>query len=199
MKHILFNPFEKYPDRVLIPFGLFFSVVGVIFGYIFNARYDGIIDLHFVEKVNIYQPIFEICVNIFCASISLFVFGKLINNKTRLIDLISVFMLARAPLYLLTVFNINGTMFKFSSEILGLIDLKTNSNPNVSTLLSESLVIIFIFSIFVLVFTVWFFALLWNGFKVATNAKGNKAVVFFVIAIILSEILSKIIIYSTNL
>ena len=67
MKHILFNPFEKYPDRVLIPFGLFFSVVGIIFGYIFNARYDGIIDLHFVEKVNIYQPIFEICVNIFCA------------------------------------------------------------------------------------------------------------------------------------
>ena len=59
------------------------------------------------------------------------------------------------------------------------------------TVFGSDLIFILLFAMLTLAFVVWFFALLWNGFKVATNAKGIKPVILFIIAVLLSEIISK--------
>jgi hypothetical protein len=52
---------------------------------------------------------------------------------------------------------------------------------------------------FVAIFTlIWFSVLLWNGFKVATNAKGIKNIILFIFTILVVEIVSKYIITTFN-
>lgn len=187
MKKLLFNPFEKYPDKTLLCFGLLSSFIGGFVGYLFNARFDGVFDLHFVEQVPIHQTIAEIAIGICCSTVLLFTVGKISNKKTRIIDLLSTTMIARIPFYLLTFFNANNLMYNRSQSIMTIIKSgKTNS------ISSWDLVIVLIFAMSTLLFLIWYIALLFNGFKVATNAKGTKPTLFFIVAMITAEIVSKI-------
>jgi hypothetical protein len=48
-----------------------------------------------------------------------------------------------------------------------------------------------IFTIFAVLAIISLIFLLWNGFKIATNAKGKKPIILFVTGLLLTEILSK--------
>ncbi|TDE45997.1 hypothetical protein E0I26_04735 [Flavobacterium rhamnosiphilum] len=193
MKTLLFNPFEKYSDRTLIAFGLLFSLIGGYLGFVFNARFDGVIDLHFVEKVSVYQPLFDIAIDIFCSSILLFSVGKLINNKTRFIDILSVSMIARIPFYFLSFFNINNLMYNISKRILSMI-----APEKIHNFVITDIPVLLVVSMTTILFLIWLIVLLYNGFKVATNAKETKHTLFFIGALIFAEILSKILIITLN-
>ena len=52
MKKLLLNPFEKNPETRLFIFGLAVTAIGSYLAYIFNGRYDGVIDLHFTNNIN---------------------------------------------------------------------------------------------------------------------------------------------------
>ncbi|MDI1304543.1 MAG: hypothetical protein PSX42_06830 [bacterium] len=189
MRTLLFNPFEKYSERILIIVGLAFTVIGGYLGFVFNARFDGVIDLHFVEKVSLYQPILEIGINILCTTVLLFIVGKIINPKTRIIDIFLTSMIARIPYYIVTFFNANNKAYTISQGILNLV--KSNkTNP----LSSTDIFYLLLMSFAIIASLIWFIALLFNGFKTAVNAKGTKHVLLFIAAIVAAEIISKIVI-----
>ncbi|MFV5698451.1 hypothetical protein ACM55H_08790 [Flavobacterium sp. ZT3R17] len=187
MKTLLFNPFEKYSERILIIVGLAFTVIGGYLGFVFNARFDGVIDLHFVEKVPLYQPILEIGINILCTTILLFIVGKIINPKTRIIDVFLTSMIARIPYYIVTFFNANNKAYTISQGILNLVkSTKTN------TLSSTDILHLLLMSFAIIASLIWFITLLFNGFKTAVNAKETKHILLFTAAIVVAEIISKI-------
>ncbi|KIA87532.1 hypothetical protein [Flavobacterium sp. AED] len=189
MKTLLFNPFEKYSERILIIVGLAFTVIGGYLGFVFNARFDGVIDLHFVEKVSLYQPILEIGINILCTTVLLFIVGKIINPKTRIIDIFLTSMIARIPYYIVTFFNANNKAYTISQGILNLV--KSNkTNP----LSSTDIFYLLLMSFAIIASLIWFIALLFNGFKTAVNAKETKHILLFIAAIVAAEIISKIVI-----
>lgn len=193
MKTLLFNPFEKYSDRTLIAFGLLFTLIGGYLGFVFNARFDGVIDLHFVEKVSVFQPLFDIVIDIFCSSILLFSVGKLINNKTRCIDILSATIIARIPFYFITFFNANNKAYAIFEGILTLA--KSNQ---INTLETLDIFYLMLMTFAIIASLIWSMVLLYNGFKVATNAKETKHTLFFIGALIFAEILSKILIITLN-
>ncbi|MFV5686126.1 hypothetical protein ACM55I_11835 [Flavobacterium sp. GB2R13] len=189
MKTVLFNPFEKYTERILIVAGLTATLIGGYLGFVFNARFDGVIDLHFVERVTLYQPILEIGINILCTTVLLFIVGKIINPKTRIIDIFLTSMIARIPYYIITFFNANNKAYTISQGILNLV--KSNkTNP----LSSTDIFYLLLMSFAIIASLIWFIALLFNGFKIAVNAKGTKHVLLFIAAIVVAEIISKIVI-----
>lgn len=190
MKTILFNPFQKYSENILIVVGITVTLLGSFLGFVFSVRFDGVLDLHFVSETLLWQPLSDNIINIICLSLFLLVLSKYINKKTRVIDIFIVAALARWPYYVLTLFNINGLMKQSTETIMQ--SIAPGEVPNIP---SGTLITILIFSIFSLTFLVWYIALLFNGFKVSSNAKGTLPVVLFVVCIILAEIVSKFLIY----
>lgn len=193
MRTLLFNPFEKYSDKILIVFGLLFTLIGGYWGFVFNARFDGVIDLHFVENVSIYPPLLDIGIDIVTLTICLFVIGKLINNKTRCIDILSATMIARIPFYFITFFNANNKAYAISEGILTLA--KSNQ---INTLEALDIFYLMLMTFAIIASLIWSMVLLFNGFKTAVNAKETKHTLFFIGALIFAEILSKILIITLN-
>jgi hypothetical protein len=188
MKKLLFNPFEKYDGRPILALGLAATLIGSFLGFIFNARFDGVIDMHFTDKVAFAEPFSDNVFNIAFLFIALYVVGRSINNKTRPIDIVGTVMLARLPFYFDTLTNINGYMTAFGEKIMNLGSDITNINP-MEILLPTLL------SLITIPLLVWYIALLYNGFKTATNLKTTTQKVWFAVALIVAEILAKILFY----
>lgn len=182
MKTILFNPFEKYSDRILLLAGLFFNSAGILLGFAFNARFDGFLDLHFIETTTFLQVLLESCIDIACGTILFFFIGKLINQKTRLIDILTTCLIAKIPMYLIAFLNTNGMMYALQSKVVSQTKPEDISSMDLGMLMTSIPILI------------WYIILLFNGFKTATNAKETKHILLFILAIIITEIITKILI-----
>jgi hypothetical protein len=190
MKILLFKPFEKYSEKTLLLVGIFFTLLGSFFAYVFNIRFDGVIDVHIVPTSLPYQALLDNLVNIFCLVLFLYISSKYINKKTRLIDIVNAALVARAPFYLLPFFNINGVIQKATNNVIQF------ANPElISQISSSNLCILIVFGIIAILFLVWYISLLFNGIKVASNAKGKTPIILFIISLLLAEVLSKFLIF----
>src|SRR5690554_451550 len=193
---VLFNPFEKYSEKTLLIFGITATVLGSFSGYLMNARFDGIIDMHLVREVQFQNILIDNLINTLVLFIMFFAFGKIINPKTRAIDILNVSMICRIPMYLVALGNVGGYLERATQNMLDGIDLDNLQNiPQFEML---ALVVILIFSILSIGFLVWMIVLLWKGFKTATNTKETKNVIIFIVLVILAEIISKYVIGTFN-
>jgi hypothetical protein len=189
MKILLFKPFEKYSEKTLLLVGIFFTLLGSFFAYVFNIRFDGVIDVHIVPTSLPHQALLDNLVNIFCLVLFLYISSKYINKKTRLIDIVNAALVARAPYYLLPFFNINGVIQKATNNVIQF------ANPElISQISSSNLCILIVFGIIAILFLVWYISLLFNGIKVASNAKGKTPIILFIISLLFAEVLSKFLI-----
>jgi hypothetical protein len=182
----LFNPFETNSAAKLLLLGLLFTAIGCALAAHFNARFDGVLDLHFVETLW-WKPVLDNIVNISSSVLVLFFAGFYFNKKTRLKDILAISVFCRYPLYLLPLFNIDSIMIKAGENLMSDFNVGTVPDFDVRTV-----IVLLVFGIFAILMIVWFLINLYNGFQIATNAKGNRAVFVFVAAIILMEIISKI-------
>lgn len=189
MKTLLFNPFQKYSDSQLLISGLCFSIIGIVLGFAFNARFDGFIDVHFAEKTTFTQPLFDTLINVFFGTAVFFIMGKSINKKTRFIDIFTTCLIAKTPLYLIAFLNTNDFMYNVTSRMVTMI------NPEkIDSIPTMDLTIVMASALIMIPMLVWSIALLFNGFKTATNAKETKHILLFILGIIITEVITKILI-----
>ena len=196
MKTVLINPFEKYASTNLLVAGLLLLLAGSYLGFVFHARFDGVIDLHFTEKILWYQPLIDNLINTACLFLLLFMLGNYINKKTRAIDILNPVLIARIPIYLLTFFNSGGYMFKKTQSIFEQVDME-NLDSGIQWETADIIAIV-LFSCIAMALLVWFVLLLYNGFRIATNTKGAKNIALFAAALVVAEIVSKIVISYSN-
>lgn len=191
-RKIVFNPFEKHSEITLLIFGLTLTTLGSFIGYLMKARFDGIIDMHLVENISLIEPFLDNLLNTLSLFVLFFILGKSINKKTRWVDILSASIIARIPFYILPLFKIGGFLEKITERLLESIDLENlNSPPAIS--ISDMLTML-LFAGIGIVCLCWFIALFWNGFRVATNTKGTKNIILFVIMLIVAEVISKFLI-----
>ena len=189
----LYNPFEIFSEKQLLIFGIIVLILGSYIGYLFKGRFDGVVDLHFMKNVTLQEVFVDNLINTLLLSVFLFLLGLFINSKTRLIDILNTSLIARIPFYVLPFFNSNNKMIQTTERLMEM----TSSNT-MESLPAVDVFFIVVFGILALITLIWFSILLWNGFKVATNAKGTKAVVLFITAVLLAEIVSKYLIIQFN-
>lgn len=196
MKKILFNPFEQFSERPLILFGIAATILFSMTGAFFNARFDGVIDLHFVNSTYFRDTLVDNALNIATLALVFFTLGRIRNNKTRFIDVFSASLIARIPYYMVPFFNWNNLILieseKLSQQFL------TVQPGTVPQFESSSMLILALFAVVSLLFLAWFIYVLYQGYKVATNAKGPFEVVLFGVALLIAEVFSKIIFYQIN-
>lgn len=189
----LYNPFELYSERQLVIFGLVMTLIGSFLGYSFNGRFDGIIDFHLLESVTFFEVVLDNFFNAVLLTMLLFINGKIINSKTRFVDVLNASLLARIPFYILPFFNFNNVMYDVSNRTYDI--MVARSFNAIST---PDLILLMLFSFVAICTLIWFSVLLWNGFKVATNAKGIKNIILFIFTILVAEVVSKYIITTFN-
>lgn len=193
MNKILFNPFEHFAERPLILFGIASTVILSMTGAYLNARFDGIIDLHFSMPTYFINTLTDNAVNIAILSLSLFTLGKIRNSKTRFIDLFSASLIARIPYYFLPFMNWNNTIYLESEKLL--VQFSTLKPGTVPEFESTQMLVLVTFAGISMLFLAWFLYVLYQGYKVATNAKGGVEILLFGITIFIAELLSKLIFY----
>jgi hypothetical protein len=193
IKTIFLKPIEKYSEKTLLLVGALLTLVGSFLAATFNVRYDGVLDAHVVSSLTFYQALLDNLINIFCLVLLLFLAAKYINRKTRFVDLLTTAMIARIPLYLLPLSNMNGAIGKATEELIQFTDPQLIGQFSIG-----SWGLIIIFAILALLLLIWFVALLYNGFKVASNAKGTAPIVLFILSLLFAELLSKVFIYYLN-
>lgn len=193
MKALIFNPFEKISEKKLLLIGITSMLVGATLGYLFNARYDGVFDLHFEKNTSYFNALLDILISVSTTCILLLAVGKYTNSKTRLIDIFNACSMAKIPFYVLTLFNINNWIYYSSAKLVESLQHNLMKMPSLS-----EFVPVLLFSMLTILGLVLSALLLFNGYKVATNAKGTKSIGLFVVALFLAEIFSKIIISYLN-
>lgn len=196
MKKVLFNPFEQFSERPLILFGISVTILLSMTGAFFNARFDGVIDLHFSTPTFFINTLTDNAINIVILSLALFTLGKYRNNKTRFVDVFTASLIARIPYYILPFFNWNNTVLVESEKLLKqFMTVQPGAVPQFET---TNMLVLVLFAGFSLLFLAWFIYLLYQGYKVATNAKGGIEIILFGVTILIAEVFSKIIFYLIN-
>jgi hypothetical protein len=196
MKKILFNPFEQFSERPLILFGIAATVILSMTAAFFNARFDGVLDLHFLTPTLFINTLTDNIINISVLCLTLFSLGKIRNNKTRFVDVFSACLIARIPYYLVPFFNWNNRILLESEKILKqFMTLQPGMTPEFE---SNQILLLGLFTVVSMLFLTWFIYLLYRGYQVATNAKGTVEVILFGLALLVAEAFSKFIFYILN-
>jgi hypothetical protein len=185
--HFIFNPFEKIAGEKALLIGTVFMITGSILAGLTNARFDGVLDLHFAEESDFTTALIDQLINIACLGLIFYITARISGARhTRPVDIAGTFLLAKAPYTILPLLNLAGNMNEIGEEII--------AGDNISTYQWG----VFILLILILIlFVIWSIALMVNAYRVSTNLRGNKMIIGFIIALIVAEIISKILIQPT--
>lgn len=189
MKKIL-DPIAFYNDKKFLIFNLIFFGVGTLVSIFMRAWFDNTFHLSFRTEINALNTFIENTFSVLLIMLAIFLCGKIINGKVRLIDCLNLSFYIRIPFYLLTLSNINGT---FS----GMLPTDVSSNVVNINLPTDSLdyTLLIVSSILGLIIIVFQLIAIYKGFKTLSNAKkvGHYLLLvsFIIVTIILSTYLFK--------
>ncbi len=187
----LFNPFVQIAGSKSLIFGLLFLLLSSTLAAFFNTRFDGILDAHYTKNQSFYLSYLDNLINISVITLIFFGFGSfLTKGRTRFIDILGTSALARFPLFIIPLFNIQN-----QSGLIGEKIIQSITKPNDIQLTQFEWIYLIISGIISLLLIIWYIALLFKAYKISTNLKGANLIVSFILGLVIAEIVSKILIY----
>ncbi|WP_313032076.1 hypothetical protein [Soonwooa sp.] len=187
----IFNPLAKILSKAFMLIGLISGVIGSFISQFYFTIYDGLIDAHTYYLLTYAQAITANMITIILPCILLFILGRIINPKTRMIDILNTSFLYRIPIYVFPFFTNLPAMKSIEAKIndpsIGIRNIQFSPDE------TGTIVWVSILSIALITYAI---TLMFFGFKTATNAKKTWHYIAFAGVFIIGEILSKIIIRS---
>lgn len=176
------NPFTKIAGWQAFGAGFAIFALTICVGFAGKAYFDGIIDMHFVENAVLNEAVTVGLISLITLIAVMSIACVFLTKNFRFIDILGTITLAKAPYLILSIISLFVKMPP-SGQIL--------KDP-LSLFTSVSFIIMSLISIPVIIWTI---SLMYNGLKVSSGIKGLRLNVVFVFAVIISEIISKILIY----
>lgn len=191
MKNTITKPFETIQEKKLFLIGSSTLLVASFLAFFMHARFDGVLDVHFTSNIKWHQPILDNIINTLCLSAFLFLLSRFLPTKARFIDILNVALICRIPLYFASLTNIGGINHETGEFLLANL-----SDPTaLTTLPSINIIILGISAIVGLIAIVFMGFLLYRGYKNATNSKEISHHILLIVAVLLAEVLSKLLVY----
>lgn len=184
--NLIWNPFIRIAGWQAFWVGIVIVVASAVLAGYGNLSFDGAIDAHFGDDLGVAASLAVTGISLFSVVIVMYMAALIISKSTRFIDILGTMTLARAPFLLLAIISPFVT-YPTVDQLL--------QNPLI--LLGYPLLLLFMLISFPVI--VWFIALMYNGFKVSTGAKGKKLVVGFIVALLAAEVVSKVCIHFLSL
>jgi hypothetical protein len=185
----IFNPFAKFSDKVLMLIGVISFLIGCFISWRFQVLYDGVLDAHTSDSLSYVNAFTSNAINVIVMCVLLFILGKIINPKTRMIDLLNASFLYRIPIYLVAMFSRIPALERINESVV-----KNIGDPEKINMQVDDIGVLIVFSIVSLCLIAYSIVLLVNGFKTASNAKKWQHFVSFGFVVIVAEIISKMLI-----
>lgn len=185
---LIFNPFGIYNEKQLFVTGILLTLTGALLGSFLDVTYDGVLDIH-QSETNFLTSLKENGINVACIFVTLLIAGKIINRKTRAIDIFNTATISRFPMYIGAVITSSPILTRIGDQILN----QWNDIQHLQ-LKPLDLALLLVISCVLLMITVYYITLLVNGFKTSVNAKKWQHFAGFAVALLIAEIISKILI-----
>lgn len=174
----VFNPFLKLSEKQLFVFGFLFFSINSFVCFFTQTRTDSIFHFTPQENLSLSSAVLFSSVSTLSAIVFLYLLAIIINKKTRLIDIINTILISQAPNFFILL------SIKYSEMDVLAKNLKTSTGVTPDAAASAvNLIPLIICILILLIFIVYGFVLLYNGFKTATNLKKWQHIALFIIAL----------------
>jgi len=180
---LILNPFTRIAGWQAFGVGLMFVISTGIICTFSKVAFDGVIDMHLVKRLTLLQSFEFLAIDLISLVTIMTATGFIISKSFRIIDILGTMTLSRSPLLILAI----AGYFTISPDINEII-----KDP-ILVFQSVSFIIIILLSIPV---TIWSIILMFNALKVSCGINGNKLGSAFIIALLVAEVISKILIFN---
>lgn len=179
---LLKNPFSALTDKQIVSIGIVSFIIGIFIAYQLQIQIQ-ILRINPLEIPTLLQVAIGHLIILTSLTVPFFILGKIINNKTRFIDILSTVLIALIPLYVSLFQNINGFL---TNETL-----KIENAIKDGTIYTQTPPILLVFvGLIGLAFFIYYIYLLFMGFKTATNSKKVWHYLLFFVVLIIVDILT---------
>jgi len=185
----LFNPFQYLAGWQALIVGIIGIVAAALIGSIGNVHFDGVLDLHIGAEAPLWFFIAEGFIDWLSLAIVLLIAGLILKGISfRIIDIFGTQALSRWPM----LFSAAVGMLPANQRVTEAL-MKMIQNPNQPPVLPIADTVVFAAAmIVILVMLVWMVAMMYRAYAVSCNLKGAKAIISFIVALLIAEAVSKL-------
>ena len=170
----LINPFERIAGWQALFIGIAVMALTAVIGKINQIAFDGVLDVHGGATFSYLAAFAMQAINLFASFLTMWLAGVCFSkSKLRAIDVAGTMALSRTPMLLLT--------------IICFLPVIPASLYDVSQMV--------IFGLIIFPFIIWMVALMYNAYSVSCHIKGGRAVISFIGALLVAEVISKFILF----
>ena len=189
LKKWLFRPFDYISDYKALLIGVTAILLAGIINRFGNIHFDGVLDIHIGNKQTSFLVfISEGFINWLVISFLLFISGLIFSSSSiRFIDVVGTQAMARWPLF---ISSLTAIIIPHQSVQNYLQFYALGYGPEVD--IQPYQLIVFGLLVLIMIATIiWMIILMYRAFSIASNLKGNKAIVIFIVTLIVAEAVSK--------
>ena len=191
LRQWLFNPFQFIAGGNALLLGLIVMLLTASLGSLTNTHFDGVLDVHAGLEVPIWLFFAENLIDWLCMVLFLFLSALIISqSQWRFIDILGTQALSRWPTLLTALVMLPDANRRF----VGYLMSKLGQSSEAAAVNSTDVAIFFISAIIAVLMIIWMVALMYKAYAVSCNVKGAKAVVTFIVSLVLAEAVSKVLI-----
>jgi hypothetical protein len=187
----LFRPFERLSEFKALWIGLTAILLSGMLNFYGQTHFDGVLDVHLQGlETRISVFICEGLIDWLTLSLLFFAGGLLFSKSAiRLIDVAGTQAMARWPLL---IGSFAALLIPHEHVIHYLLSKAFQTGTEtVPDVLGYEYILFGLLTIIVLATIIWMILLMFRGFSIACNLKGNKATALFIVILLLAEGLSK--------
>jgi hypothetical protein len=185
----LLNPFYYMAGGKALVIGIGVMLATGYLAFLGKLRFDGLIDVHLgIPGTPLWLNIAEILVSWLLLSIFILFFGRIISKShIRFIDVFGTQALARSPYFFISLVTLLlPGAGRFTQQLMQ----APLSNPPSLPAFSFDMAAFFFWALLALLMTIWMIVLMYRAFSVSCNVSGKSAIILFIVALFVVEILS---------
>lgn len=191
---LLINPFVRIAGGKALLIGIVVFVVSILLAYCGNMVFDGVVDAHFNDNVNLGRALLVPSIALVIFIVTLYLTGRLLSKSSiRFIDVAGTVTLARTPFILISLAVLIPGVYDYNVIITQ--NLLTQSYSEITVM---QWIVFFSFLAVSMIAAIWFVILAYKAFSVSCNISGAKGIMGFVAALLFSEIVAAIAIYQLS-
>ncbi|WP_104385193.1 YIP1 family protein [Sphingobacterium sp. HMA12] len=178
IRNLFLNPFLDFKERSLFLVGIVGFLLSSYLVYLSGEQFNGFMHFYHPEEAVSLLAVLKVHLYMVLAPFILFyVMGIILNNKTRIIDVLNVMLIAPFPLYLMLLLSKLINQDKFTNEIDKALK---NGDHTLSSIDKGQMILFGVFGILALFLLFYQFYLLVKGMNVAVNNKKIWISILFV-------------------
>ncbi|MFC1736221.1 hypothetical protein ACFL1X_08890 [Candidatus Hydrogenedentota bacterium] len=185
----LFNPFHYIAGGKALVIGLVVILLTGLIGSFSNTHFDGVLDIHTGLPAPTWVFLMEGLVDWLSLGIPLCVVALIFTkSKVRLLDVFGTQALARFPMIVNALLSL---LPGFQRQIAQLPRMGPQFSP--SDIVPMDMAVFAFVLLCSLTMLVWMVALMYRAYAVSCNIRGGKRVVLFIAALLVGEVISKVV------